>query len=51
MKPDNITFAHRGITVHLSPVVVVVVVVVLYSYYSNNCKERESYNVMKYFGW
>lgn len=24
MKPDNITFAHRGITVHLSPVVVVV---------------------------
>lgn len=23
MKPDNITFAHRGITVHLSPVVVV----------------------------
>lgn len=47
MKPDNITFAHRGITVHLSPVVVVVVG----GGECNNCKERESYNVMKYFGW
>lgn len=46
MKPDNITFAHRGITVHLSPVVVVVG-----GGECNNCKERESYNVMKYFGW
>lgn len=31
MKPDNVTFAHRGITVHLSPG----------GDKCNNCKERE----------
>lgn len=41
MKPDNVTFAHLGITVHLSPVG---------GGECNNCKERENYNVMKYFG-